>query len=107
MKNFCFLNYCAHDTNGTIEQQVSGAFEVMEDRLALIGLKLENVVQMNCRLKNIWGIPAREKVVKERFNGKYPARKSKYCIIIDNQYIKEYYNVTAKQACIRTKLKQI
>ena len=26
--------------------------------------------------KNIWDIPAMEKVVKERFNGKYPARKS-------------------------------
>ncbi len=74
--NFYFLNYCVRDTNGTIEQQVSGAFDVMEERLALVGLTLENVVQMNCLFKNIWDIPAMEKVVKERFNGKYPARKS-------------------------------
>ncbi len=26
--NFYFLNYCVRDTNGTIEQQVSGAFDV-------------------------------------------------------------------------------
>ncbi len=74
--NFYFLNYCVRDTNGTVEQQVSGAFDVMEERLALVGLTLENVVQMNCLFKNIWDIPAMEKAVKERFNGKYPARKS-------------------------------
>lgn len=74
--DFCFLSYCVCDLNGTIEQQVNGAFDVMEERLALVGLSLENVVQMNCLFKNIWDIPAMEKVVKERFNGKYPARKS-------------------------------
>lgn len=74
--NLYFLNYCVRDTNGTIEQQVNGAFDVMEERLALVGLTLENVVQMNCLFKNIWDIPAMEKAVKERFNGKYPARKS-------------------------------
>lgn len=29
----------------------------MEERLALVGLTLENVVQMNCLFKNIWDIP--------------------------------------------------
>lgn len=48
----------------------------MEERLALVGLTLENVVQMNCLFKNIWDIPIMEKVIKERFNGKYPVRKS-------------------------------
>ena len=74
--DFCFINYCARDISGTIEQQVSAAFDEMEERLALVGLTLENVVQMNCLFKNIWDIPAMEKVVKERFNGKFPARKS-------------------------------
>ncbi len=74
--DFYFLNYCVRDLNGTIEQQVNGAFDVMEERLALVGLTLENVVQMNCLFKNIWDIPVMEKVVQERFNGKYPARKS-------------------------------
>ena len=39
--NLYFLNYCVRDTNGTIEQQVSGAFDVMEERLSLVGLTLE------------------------------------------------------------------
>ena len=74
--DFCFLNYCVRSADGTAEQQINGAFDVMEERLALVGLTLENVVQMNCLFKNIWDIPTMEKVVKERFNGKYPARKS-------------------------------
>lgn len=74
--DFCFLSYCVRDMNGTIEQQINGAFDVMEERFALVGLTLENVVQMNCLFRNIWDIPVMEKVVKERFNGKYPARKS-------------------------------
>lgn len=74
--DFCFLNYCVRNTGGTIEQQVNGAFDHMEERLASVGLSLENVVQMNCLFKNIYDIPVMEQVVKERFHGKYPARKS-------------------------------
>lgn len=74
--DFCFLNYCVRNIGGTIEEQVNGAFDVMEERLALVGLKLENVVQMTCLFHNIWDIPVMEKVVQERFGGKYPARKS-------------------------------
>lgn len=74
--DFCFLNYCARNVGESVEQQINGAFDEMEERLALVGLTLENVVQMNCLFKNIWDIPVMEKVVKERFNGKYPARKS-------------------------------
>ena len=74
--DFCFLSYCVCKVNDTIEQQISGAFDVMEERLALVGLALENVVQMNCLFKNIWDIPVMEKVIKEKFHGKYPARKS-------------------------------
>ena len=74
--DFCFLSYCVRNLNGTIEQQISEAFDVMEERLALVGLTLENVVHMDCLLKNIWDIPVMEKVIKERFHGKYPARKS-------------------------------
>lgn len=74
--DFCFLNYCARNIEGTIEQQIRGAFDEMEERLAMAGLSLENVVQINCLFKNIWDIPAMEKIIKERFNGKFPARKS-------------------------------
>ena len=74
--DFCFLNYCARNIGDSIEQQINGAFDEMEERLALVGLTLENVVQMNCLFKNIWDIPVMEKVIKKRFNGKYPVRKS-------------------------------
>ena len=55
--DFCFLNYCVGNVGGSIEQQVNGAFDEMEKRLALVGLTLE-------------------KVIKERFGDKYPVRKS-------------------------------
>ena len=74
--DFCFLGYCVRNIGGTIEQQVNGAFDEMEERLALVGLTLENVVQMDCLFKNIWDIPIMEEVIRERFHGKYPVRKS-------------------------------
>ena len=67
--DFCFLNYCVRNVDGAIEQQINGAFDEMEERLALVGMTLENVVQMNCLFKNIYDIPIMEKVIKERFNG--------------------------------------
>ena len=74
--DFCFLNYCTGDVRLSVEQQINGAFDEMERRLALVGLTLENVVQMDCLFKNIWNIPIMEKAIKEKFNGKYPVRKS-------------------------------
>ena len=74
--DYCFLNYCVGNVGGTIEQQINGAFDEMEKRLALVGLTLENIVQMDCLFRDIWNIPVMEKVIKERFNGKYPVRKS-------------------------------
>ena len=53
-----------------------GAFDNMEERLAMVGLTLENVVQMDCLFRDVYNIPVMEQVIKERFNGKYPARKS-------------------------------
>ena len=41
-----------------------------------IGLSLESVVKIDCLFRDIWNIPLMEKVIKERFKGKYPARKS-------------------------------
>ena len=34
--DFCFLNYCVGNVGGSIEQQVNGAFDEMEKRLALV-----------------------------------------------------------------------
>lgn len=74
--DFCYLSYCVGNIGGTVEEQINGAFDQMESRLALVGLTLENVVQMDCLFRDVWNIPVMEKVIKARFNGKYPARKS-------------------------------
>ena len=69
--DFCFLGYCVGNIGGTIEEQINGAL-----RLAMVGLTLESVVQMDCLFRDVWNIPVMEKIIKERFNGKYPVRKS-------------------------------
>jgi 2-iminobutanoate/2-iminopropanoate deaminase len=48
----------------------------LNQRLKSIGLTLESVVKIDCLFRDIWNIPVMEEVVKERFRGKYPARKS-------------------------------
>ena len=74
--DYCFLRYCVGNTDGSTEEPINGAFDVMGKRLALFGLTLENVVQMDCLFRDVWNIPIMEKVIKERFHGKYPVRKS-------------------------------
>lgn len=74
--DFYYLNYCVGNVGQSIEAQINGAINQMEERLHLVGLKLENVIQIDCLFRDIWNIPIMEKVIKERFNGKYPVRKS-------------------------------
>ncbi len=74
--DFCFVGYCAGNVGGAIEEQIGGAFDQMERRLALFGLTLENVVQMDCLFRDVWNIPVMEKIIRERFHGNYPVRKS-------------------------------
>lgn len=38
--DFCFLNYCVRNIGDTIERQIDGAFDEMEERLALVGLTI-------------------------------------------------------------------
>ncbi len=83
--DFCFLGYCTGVIGSPLEEQINGAFDTVERRLALVGLGLENVVQMDCLFKNIWDIPVMEKVIRERFNGKYPVRKSIQTEFADNR----------------------
>lgn len=74
--DFVFINYCVGNTGQSIEKQINGAFDQLKKRLESIGLTLESVVKIDCLFRDIWNIPVLEKVIKERFNGKYPARKS-------------------------------
>ena len=74
--NLCFVGYCVGNIGGDVEAQVNGAIDHLQRRLAMVGLTLENVVQMDCLFRDVWNIPVMEKVIKERFHGKYPVRKS-------------------------------
>ena len=82
--DLCFLNYCVGKFGVPIEEHINGAFDEMERRLALFGLTLENVVHLNCLFKNIWDIPVMEEIIKKRFHGKYPVRKSIQTEFADN-----------------------
>ena len=59
-----------------MEDQVNGALDSLEARLALVGLTLSSVVKVDVLMKDLWNIPVMEKVFKERFQGNYPARKT-------------------------------
>lgn len=74
--DFCFLNYCVGNVGQDVEAQIHGAIDEMHRRLALVGLGLEHVVQMDCLFRDIWNIPVMERVIRQRFDGKYPVRKS-------------------------------
>ena len=74
--DFYYLGYCVGNIGGTIEQQINGAFDHMEKRLSMFKLTLENVVQMDCLFRDVWNIPVMEDIIRLRFNGKYPVRKT-------------------------------
>jgi len=74
--DYVFISYCVGNVGQSIENQVNGAIDQLQNRLKSIDLILENVVKVDCMFRDIWNIPVMEKVFKERFNGKYPARKS-------------------------------
>ena len=71
-----FLNFCVGNVGGSVEEQVHGALDNMETRLALVGLTLDSVVKVDVLMKDPWNIPSMEKVFAERFKGNYPARKT-------------------------------
>lgn len=74
--DFVFINFCVWNIGQPIENQINGAFDHLNNRLESIGLTLESVVKIDCLFRDVWNIPVMEKVIKERFKGKYPARKS-------------------------------
>ena len=60
----------------SVEEQIHGAIDVLENRLKMVGLTLDSVVKMDCLFKDIEDLKYLPTVLKERFNGKYPARKA-------------------------------
>jgi enamine deaminase RidA (YjgF/YER057c/UK114 family) len=71
-----FISYCMGNEGQSIENQINGAFDILEKRLKSIDLNLESVVKMDCLFKNIMDIHLLGKIIKKRFNEKYPARKA-------------------------------
>jgi enamine deaminase RidA (YjgF/YER057c/UK114 family) len=74
--DFVFLSYCVGNVGKSVEEQINGALDLMEERLAKVDLKLSDVVKLDILLRDVWNIPIMEKVFKERFMGQYPARKT-------------------------------
>ncbi|WP_147796309.1 RidA family protein [Cellulomonas sp. Y8] len=71
-----FVSSCVGSTTGTTTEQVHGALDTLEARLATLGLSLADVVQVDALFADIWEIPAMEAVFRERLVAGYPARKS-------------------------------
>ncbi|MBP1045164.1 RidA family protein [Enterococcus sp. BWM-S5] len=75
--DFIFTSYCVGNIGESIEKQINGAFDVLDERLAMFGLTVDSVVKIDALFRDIWDIPTMEKVLKERFkSGNYPVRKS-------------------------------
>ena len=74
--DYVFISYCMGNEGQTIENQINGAFDVLNKRLQTIGLTLEAVVKMDCLFKDIMDLSFLGEIIKERFDGKYPARKA-------------------------------
>ena len=74
--DYVFISYCMGNEGQSIENQINGAFDILGERLGLIGLTLESVVKMDCLFKDIADLSFLAKIIKERFVEKYPARKA-------------------------------
>lgn len=73
---FVFISYCMENEGQPVENQINGAFDLLEKRLESIGLNLESVIKIDCLFKDIMDIHLLGNIIKERFNSKYPARKA-------------------------------
>lgn len=85
--DYVFISYCMGNEGQSIENQINGAFDVLNERLEKIGLTLESVVKMDCLFKNIMDLPFLGDIIKKRFGGKYPARKA-----FETKFIREGIN---------------
>lgn len=74
--NFVYISYCMKNEGQAIENQINGAFDILGERLETIGLTLKSVVQMDCLFRDISDLSFLGEIIKERFEGKYPARKA-------------------------------
>ena len=74
--NYIYTSYCMKNEGQPIENQINGAFDVLEERLKKVCLTLDSVVQIDCLFANIQDLNFLPAVINQRFNGNYPARKA-------------------------------
>lgn len=74
--DFVFVGYCMDREGESVENQMEGAFDVLEERLKGVVLTLENVVKMDCLFRDISDLTALPEIIKKKFHGHYPARKA-------------------------------
>ena len=74
--NLVFVSYCMKNEGLAIERQIQGAFDVLSERLACVGLTLSSVVQMDCLFRDIADLVFLGDAIKQRFGDAYPARKA-------------------------------
>lgn len=74
--NFVFISYCMKNEDQPVENQINGAFDVLNDRLASVGLTMRSVVKMDCLFRDISDLSYLADIIKVRFDGHYPARKA-------------------------------
>jgi len=74
--DYVFVSYCMGNEGQSIENQINGAFDILNERLGTVGLTLESVVKMDCLFKDISDLSYLGDIIKVRFNEKYPARKA-------------------------------
>ena len=72
--NTVYLTFCVGNVGASVEQQIEGAFDHMEERLNSIELTLDDVVKIDVLFRDIWNIPLLEASIKRRFKH-FPARK--------------------------------
>ena len=51
--DYVYISYCMKNEGQSIENQINGAFDVLSERLEMIGLSLKYVVQMDCLFRDI------------------------------------------------------
>jgi len=73
---FVFVGHCCRNHGQTLENQIIGAVDQLCERLKLVGLTLDSVVQLDALFRDVSQIPVMEEIFRERFQGKYPVRKS-------------------------------
>ena len=73
---FVFVGHCCRNQGQPLAAQIEGALDQLNERLALAGLTLESVVQIDAMFRDVRQIPVMEEIFQARFVGNYPVRKS-------------------------------